>query len=208
MNRNRVAARGPPNDRQASERGRYLPLPERPDRHTDGGQLLGLKPILGSGLIVGVFLAIILNLVFRIGISQSGKLRLDEPNAAQQVARFLEDCGAAWGARRDVITRTGMAVGEALEALLEARFITAPPLLTAVFDEYSLILTLDYQGSALPVADAQPVDWHALMEKTDGSEEIDQVMKAVSSNIIRNLAERIESGEHKGQARLRLFFEY
>lgn len=101
-----------------------------------------------------------------------------------------------------------MAIGEALEALLEARLITAPPLLTAVFDEYSLILTLDYQGSALPVADAQPVDWNVLMEKADGSEEIDQAMKAVSSNIIRNLAERIESGEQNGQTRLRLFFEH
>jgi len=167
-----------------------------------------LKPILGSGLIVGVTLAIILNLIFRIGMSQSSKLILDEPNVARQAARFLEDCGATWGARRDVIASAGIAAGEALETLFEARLIKAPPLLTAVFDEYSLILTLDYQGSAMPVANAPAIDWHALIEKADGDDEIDQAMKAVSSNIIHNLAERIETGEQNGQARLRLFFEH
>ena len=58
---------------------------------------LQLKPLVGSGFIVGVSLAIALNLVFRIGVSQSSEVLLDGMNAAEQAARFLEDCGAAGG---------------------------------------------------------------------------------------------------------------
>ncbi len=169
---------------------------------------LQLKPLVGSGFIVGVSLAIALNLVFRIGVSQSSELLLDGTNAAEQAARFLEDCGAAWGARREVITHAGLAIGEALEVLCEAGVMKGPARLSASFDENWLGLVLDYPGRAWQPAETRPVDWNALLEKDGDSTALDDAMKAVSSGIIRTLADRVETGEKNGRGRLRLFFEH
>ena len=169
---------------------------------------LDLKPILGSGLVVGVSVAMGLNLIFRLGISQAGRLMLDEPNKADQAARFLEDCGATWGARRDVITGAGLALGEALEALADGGLLKGPPLLTALFDEYKLILTVDYPGRPWQPVEAQSIDWAALMDKEEDSEELDAAIRAASAGIIHGLAKRVESGEKDGRAYLRLYFEH
>jgi hypothetical protein len=166
------------------------------------------KTIFGSGLIVGVSLAIILNQVFRIGISQSREIQLDEPNPAEQAARFLEDCGAAWGARRDVINRAGLAIGEALEVLAGAGRILGPARLSAVFDEYHLDLALDYSGKAWRPAESRPVDWNALVEPDSDDQTIDEAINSVSSGMIRGLADRVESEEQNGQALLTFRFEH
>jgi len=166
------------------------------------------KTILGSGLIVGVSLAIILNQVFRIGISQSREIQLDEPNPAEQAARFLEDCGAAWGARRDVINRAGLAIGEALEVLAGAGWILGPARLSAVFDEYHLDLALDYSGKAWRPAESRPIDWNALVEPDSDDQTIDEAINSVSSGMIRGLADRVESEEQNGQALLTFRFEH
>ena len=168
---------------------------------------LDLKPLLGSGLIVGVSMAMVLNLVFRIGVSKSGALQLGGTNPAEQAARFLENCGADWGARRDVITRAGLVAGEALEALTAAGLIKGAARLTASFDENRLALTLEYPGRAWQSVEARPVDWDAVLEKGSGAE-LDDAMKVVSSNLICKLADRVESGEKNGRGRLRLVFDH
>ncbi len=169
---------------------------------------IDLKPILGSGLVIGVSVAIGLNLLFRLGISQTGRLMLDAPNRADQAAHFLEHYGETWGARREVITSAGLAVGEALEALGEGGLIQGTPLLTAQFDEYKLILTIDYAGRPWKPAKAQPVDWNAVMETAESPEDFDEAIKAASSGIIHGLAKRVEGGEKDGRAYLRLVFEH
>ena len=168
---------------------------------------LGLKPLLGSGLIVGVSLAVVLTLLFRIGVARSGELLLDGPNAAEQASRFLEDCGAAWGARRDVIMRAGLTVGEALEALTASGLAKGRSTLTARFDEYRLSLTLDYPGRAWKPAESKTIDWNAVMEN-EGTDTLDQVMTSVSSGIIGNLADQVGSGEKDGRAKLHLNFNH
>ena len=89
------------------------------------------KTILGSGLIVGVSLAIVLNQVFRIGISQSREIQLDEPNPAEQAARlkdlkkdvqkYLKPPKDPVGARRTLtIKESNTSFSEAMDKLGEA----------------------------------------------------------------------------------------
>jgi xanthine/uracil permease len=167
-----------------------------------------LQPILGSGLVVGVVVAITLNLLFRIGVSIRANLLLDGKHPGTQAIRFLVDCGADWGARRDVIDRAGMAVGEALEALHEARVMEGPVNLEAIFDEYKLILILGYTGKPLRLAENQAVDWKALMDADDNEDELDMAMASLPGVLIRNLADSVESSERDGQAKLRLQFSH
>src|SRR3546814_17746784 len=69
-----------------------------------------------SGVVVGGLAAILLNLVFRLGVSQSARLVLsDAPNEPHprspgpQIVDFVQEHGADRGARQDAITRAAHA---------------------------------------------------------------------------------------------------
>jgi len=169
---------------------------------------LAVKPILGSGLLVGVVFAIVLNLIFRIGVSRYGEIDLDPQRPAIQAMRFLEENGADWGARRDVIGHAGIAVGEALETLQGAGLSQGPMHLAAAFDEYRLILTLDYPGRGIRLAEESSVDLQALLDEEHDDKALDEAMAVVSAGLIRNMADQIECSERNGWGRIRLIFNH
>jgi xanthine/uracil permease len=167
-----------------------------------------LAPILGSGLMVGTLSALLLNLLFRIGVTQQRAIRLDEARPEMQAARFLENCGADWGARRDCILRAGLVIGEALEILDQTQVIEGPATLLARFDEYHLWLTLEYPGRAIELDPGQVVDARALLEDEYEEAAIDLAMAAISASMIRKLADRVDTWSGEGRAGLRLQFEH
>ncbi|MCX5817076.1 MAG: purine/pyrimidine permease [Proteobacteria bacterium] len=169
---------------------------------------LEIKPILGSGLVVGVVSAIVLNLIFRIGVSRRGEILLDGQRPTLQAARFLEERGADWGARRDVIGHAGIAVGEALETLQGAGLLQGSARLMAVFDEYKLIVTLDYPGRGIRLAEERAVDLQALLDEEHDDAALDEAMAVVSAGMIRNMADQVECSERKGRGRIRLIFNH
>jgi xanthine permease XanP len=168
-----------------------------------------LKPILGSALTMGVVTAVILNQIFRIGVSQTGQLELDGFGVTGKATRFLEDCGSSWGARRDVISRAGLSVGEALEVLNSERMVEGPVTLKAKFDEYKLIIALDYKGSRLPLADQGEMDLSTFFEDDDDDDSaLDAAMATMSSVLVKNLADKVDSKEQGERAELRLEFSH
>lgn len=169
-----------------------------------------LNPILGSGITMGVICAVVLNAVFRIGVSQSATTELNRHRAGADATKFLEECGMDWGARGDVIARAGVAVGEAIEALNAADLTKGPVTLDASFDEFSLVLSLSYSGTVMDVdGDAGPVDLGALLEDDSATEEaFDHALNQFSGTLIRNLADQVESGGEGGEAYLTLRFKH
>jgi hypothetical protein len=167
-----------------------------------------LRPLLGSGLIVGIVLAIALNQLFRIGLARESCMVLDEDNPGSQATRFLEEQGAVWGARRDVIARAGNTVTEALEALSETGVLEGPVQLAARFDELTLRLTLDYPGRAIELAADVKPDARRLVDMDDEDAAFDSAMAAISSAMIRALADRVETRSRPGRGELRLQFEH
>ena len=133
---------------------------------------------------------------------------LDSPHPGAQAQTFLEDCGADWGARRDVIARAGLAVGEALEALQTAQVMSGPSTLEASFDEYKVILKLIYPGREFGMTSEQKIDWQALLETEDNDSEVEQAMTSIPGLLIRNWADQVDSGERDGMAWLRLQFDH
>jgi len=166
-----------------------------------------LKPVLMSPLMMGGFAAIGLNMLFRIGISEQAEIELSGAYAAQQATRFLEDQGANWGARRDVITRAGAAVGEALEALQSADMVRGPVTLRASFDEYQLTLVLDYPGSAFALQAKKKLDLSALLDE-EGDDALGAAMSKMSSHLIRHLADTVKSSERADRAELVMQFSH
>ncbi|HFD81584.1 MAG TPA: hypothetical protein ENK05_14520 [Gammaproteobacteria bacterium] len=166
-----------------------------------------LEPILASPLTMGGLAAVGLNLLFRIGISERAEIELAGPHAAYDATEFLEAQGASWGARRDVITRAGAAVGEALEALQGAGLVEGPVKLRASFDEFRLVLILDYAGRAFQLEPVKKMDLSALLTE-EGDAGFEDAMARMSSHLIRNLADKVSSAERAGRAELRMQFSH
>jgi xanthine permease XanP len=166
-----------------------------------------LKPILASGVSVGVLASIVLNQLFRIGVAQNAEIALAGKDSGTQATKFLEGCGADWGARGDVVVRAGVAVGEALEALNQSNSMEGAAILNAYFDEYKLILTLKYPGKAMSFEPAQALDLEALMDE-EGEEAMDAAMSNISGILIKNLADIVTSAETAGLAELKLIFAH
>jgi xanthine permease XanP len=70
-------------------------------------------PAFNSSLSVARLSALVLNLLFRIGIAQRAKLQIDpHADSTEQIFLFMEKQGSAWGARREVIDRAKSAMNE------------------------------------------------------------------------------------------------
>jgi NCS2 family nucleobase:cation symporter-2 len=168
----------------------------------------GLKPILGSGLTMGILTAIVLNLIFRIGIAKTEEIILAGPEESSKGTRFLEDCGVSWGARHDVIARAGESLMEALEALHEAKLMEGSATLKATFDEYKVSLALNYPGRGISFSGERNVDLKQLMASGAGDEAIDAAMSDMSAHLIRKLADRVSCDEAGDRATLHLQFNH
>ena len=167
---------------------------------------LALHPILGSGLMVGVGFAMLFNLIFRLGIVRRAECLLDGPRPVDQARRLLEDSGADWGARRDVVVRATLVVDEVLAILRHHQALTGTTRLVAEFDESALALTFRYPGRALRIDQAGTVDLRALLEEDQDETMIDHAMAGVAGTLVRQLADRVKARAIPGGGELRLEF--
>lgn len=168
-----------------------------------------LRGLVHSGLAMGALAAVLLNALFRIGIRQTMRRRLDLVCEARDAVEALEVFGRLWGVRRDTILRAGHAVGEALEALRRgpAGGPTAGPVDLAVsFDEFTLVCTLSYRGQALRIGQGTVPDMAAAIEAEDG--DIDAAMAQISALLIVRLADRVQSVRKGEMAEVTLAFAH
>jgi hypothetical protein len=161
--------------------------------------------IVSSGLTVAALVAVLLNILFRIGIAQTATMTLDPRASTDAVTEFLETWGGAWGARRDVVLRAGMAIGEAVELLRGSKAVDAPTELRVVFDEVRLVCTLRYRGAALKLEPAE-VDVTALLDADDAH--LDADIARVSALIVSRLADQTRATADAETAELVLAFDH
>lgn len=169
-----------------------------------------LRHLVGSGFIVTGVIAILLNLVFRLGIRRQLSVRLaaDGPPVPIQITDFIEESGGAWAARRDVVRRAALAAVEAAEAIDSSgnRRVIA---VGGSFDELNFDVELIHTGPPMPVGDVAAADLASLLEGDDDSA-IDAAMASISGTLLRRLADRLRSGPgpEPGTSVLRLHFEH
>ena len=128
---------------------------------------------------------------------------------AEAIVAFVETQGAAWGARRDVVSRAAAAALEAAEAIGAAGQGRGVTSIRGSFDEFNLDLELLHSGPRLNLAasGAAPAD---LLDGDDEAFEraLDAAMSGVSAVLLQRLADRLSTGERDGQAFLRLHFDH
>lgn len=116
-----------------------------------------IKPLFSSSLAVTTVLAVVLNLIMRIGIAREESLELTlGTDVSQQIFQFMENQGAAWGARKEVIYNAMAAMNEFVEALDHFDLLDKKIILQVSFDEYNLDVQARYQGPLMEFPAERP----------------------------------------------------
>ncbi|HRU07081.1 MAG TPA: solute carrier family 23 protein [Candidatus Brocadiia bacterium] len=115
-----------------------------------------IYPIFSSSLSASAVLAVVLNLIFRIGIARKATLdaRVGQ-DMADSIFKFMEHQGSLWGARHDVINNVTAAMTEFMEA---APYLCADGGVhfEVSFDEFNIEARIRYKGKPLEISGRMP----------------------------------------------------
>lgn len=157
-----------------------------------------LAAVFSSSLSAATVSAIILNLIFRIGIKSKAYLEI-EPDEKSDTAiiKFMQHQGGAWAARPEVIKKATAAASEYLEALKTPGAIQKKVTLEASFDEHNLDITISHTGEP-PVFSELPPTPTALIE-AGGQQQL-------AGFIVQSWTDKLTSKYANGQTTSKLHF--
>jgi xanthine permease XanP len=159
------------------------------------------QPIFSSSLSTAAVTAILLNLVFRIGIAAKARVELPiGPAVSQRLYDFMERQGGQWGARREVIDKATAAIDEFMESAARQGLTRDPFGVEVRFDEYNLDVDIRYRGRAIEFPDQQPTP-RELLEDPDA-------MDRVAGYLVRRYADKVSASRQEDACRVRLHFEH
>jgi NCS2 family nucleobase:cation symporter-2 len=160
-----------------------------------------LKPFFSSSLTVTTVLAIGLNLIMRIGISRHETLELlPGVDSSDKIFNFMENQGAAWGARKEVIYNAISAMNELMEALALNHTAGQKVAMTVAFDELSLDIQISYEGEALEFPAERP---DKTQMRTDP-----RAVARMSGFLVRQYADKITAAQEGKTCSVMLHFDH
>ena len=160
-----------------------------------------LQPAVSSPLVLGLTGALILNLVFRIGVKKTASTDFTPgKDPLSKLEDFAQHQGGIWGARRDVIDRAVRAMIEAAECLELLIEPGKTAQVTMKFDEYWLDVTFEYEGKPLVTGGAAPTHDELLAD--------DSQLTRLGAIMIRRQATRLSTSASGGMQRILLGFEH
>jgi NCS2 family nucleobase:cation symporter-2 len=107
----------------------------------------------------------------------------------ETLEKFMDECGAAWGARRDVIERAKFNLVQSIETILSSGAATGPLEVDASFDEFDVDVRVSYDGPPLELPEKRPSN-EEIMASEEGE-------RKLAGFILRKFADRV-SVTHKG----------
>ena len=160
-----------------------------------------LQPAVASPLVVGLIGALLLNLVFRIGIKKSVTIVVAPgADALTKLEKFAEHQGGVWGARRDVIDRAVRAMietSECLDLLIEPGTSAK---VTMTFDEFWLDVLVEYEGKPLITSAAAPSAEELFADESQ--------LTRLGAIMIRRQATKLTTDTDGAMQRIHLGFEH
>ncbi len=155
----------------------------------------------GSSLVLGTVTALLLNLVFRLGVRKTQRLVVDPRHVdPAAIEAFMETHGAVWGARRDVIDRAGFDLAQSIETIVDSGVATGPLEVEASFDEFSLDLQVSYDGPPLELPEVRPSN-EEIMASEDGA-------RRLAGFMLRRHADRVQATQHAGRSTILFHFDH
>jgi NCS2 family nucleobase:cation symporter-2 len=160
-----------------------------------------LQPLFSSSLAVTTVLAIVLNLIMRIGIARQETLELvSGTDVSQKIFQFMENQGAAWGARREVVYNAMAAMTEFMEATAHVDLADARVAIAVRFDEYNLDIRIRYEGEPMAFPMERP-------DKTELRQDPGAVAR-LAGYLVRQYADRITATQEGKQCFIDLHFNH
>jgi NCS2 family nucleobase:cation symporter-2 len=161
----------------------------------------GARPLIGSSLVFSTVIALLLNMLFRIGVKQTASLQVaSAPVDSEKLEQFMETHGASWGARRDVIDRAKFNIAQSLEVIVDSCEPQGPVEVTASFDEFNLDLRLSYVGPPLELPDKRPTN-EEILESEEGQ-------RRLAGFMLRRYADRVAATHRYGRSTVLFHFDH
>jgi len=159
------------------------------------------QPLVTSPLVLATLTALLLNLLFRLGIRRTMATTVDPAKRnVRDLTAFVERAGGAWGARRDIISKVEFALQQTAEAVLEFANTSRPIEVEISYDEFVIEARLAYVGLPLQFPTSAP-SHDEIAESEEGAQRL-------AGFLIRRHADKIETGGRGGMNEVRLRFEH
>jgi xanthine permease XanP len=159
------------------------------------------QPPVSSPLVLATVVALLLNLVFRLGIRREVAMAVD-PTAPdyEEVGNFVQRNAAIWGARRDVVTRVEFVVQQAAEAIVEYCRPSGSIEVEIGYDEFDIDVTMTYSGKPLELTGQLPTQ-DEILETEEGPGRL-------AAFLIVQRSDKVKASAADGTATLALHFRH
>ena len=160
-----------------------------------------VEPLVSSSLVLGLIVALVLNLVFRIGVWKVGRMRVEPGHVDYpKLMEFIETQGAAWGARRDVIERARFNVAQSVETIIDSAEPTGALEIEASFDEFRVDIAVRYSGAPLELPDVRPTE-DEILDSEGGH-------RKLAGYLLRRSADRVRASQRAGRSTIVFHFDH
>jgi len=160
-----------------------------------------LRPLLSSSLALATICAVVLNVFFRMGISQKMEFEIDpEADTSEKIFQVMEKQGGTWGARREVIFNAIAAMNELLDAAPFLDLLGKKIALSVHFDEFNLDVRAVYEG--------KPFDIPTTMPGIDTMHDADASALALAAFTMSRYVDKMSFSTKDGKTELHMHFEH
>jgi xanthine permease XanP len=160
-----------------------------------------IQPLFSSSLAVSTIFVVVLNLLFRIGITKRQLLELTPGvDGSQKIFEFMETQGGLWGARPDVIMRATAALNEFVESAAGLGLVKGKAQAEVSFDEFNLDIDIRYDGELMDFPSRRPTEDALLADK--------KAVASLSGFLIRQYADRVRAETASGRCRIQMHFDH
>jgi NCS2 family nucleobase:cation symporter-2 len=163
---------------------------------------VAFRPIVSSSLVLGTMVALVLNLLFRIGQRRYAKITIDSNTAdpLTLVRNFLDEQGRSWGARRDIMERVIFGVCQSIETIQDVLELDQSLRIEARFDEFNLDVQLIYRGEPIELPERRPSQ-KEIIETEAGH-------RRLAGYMLRRNADRVSATSKDGENILQFHFDH
>jgi len=160
-----------------------------------------VQPVLGSSIVLGPVMALLLNGIFRLGVRKTQKMVV-EPTRVDPAAieDYMETSGAGWGARRDIIDRASFNLTQSIETIVDGCEPQGPLEIAATFDEFNLDLRVMYSGPPLELPEKRPSN-EEIMASEEGQ-------RRLAGFMLRRYADRVHATHRAGRSTIQFHFDH
>ena len=160
-----------------------------------------LRPLLSSSLALATICAVVLNVFFRMGISQKMEFEIDPAiDTSDKIFQIMEKQGGTWGARREVIFNAIAAMNELLDASPFLGLLEKKIALSVQFDEFNLDVRAVYEGMPFDIPTAMPC--------IDSMHDAEASALALSAFTMSRYVDKMSFSTKDGKTELLMHFEH